>query len=65
MSGCKEDGKKNSEENVRKRARWEETEDEIEIDHLETGEEMVADTLEEVQKRMLDIYEEQICERDL
>ena len=55
---------KGSEENERKRPRWEETEEEIEIEHLGTGEEMVGGTLEEVQK-MLEIYEEDIWAQDL
>ena len=53
--GWKENG---SEEKENKRPRWGEIEDEIEVDHLETGEEMIGETLEEVQKRMLEFYEE-------
>ena len=53
--GWQENG---SEEKENKRPRWGEIEDEIEVDHLETGEEMIGETLEEVQKRMLEFYEE-------
>ena len=49
-----------NEEKERKRLREEEvenqTEVQIEIDHLETGEE--GDTIEEVQRRMWEIYEQ-------
>ena len=62
-----------NEENERKRSRGEVAEtkryprfsEEIEIAHLETGEETVGDTLEEAQRRTLEIYEEEICEQDL
>ena len=53
--GWQEDGREGSEEKGKKRPREEEIEDQIEVDHLETGE--VGDALEEVQRRMLELYE--------
>ena len=51
-----------SEEKGRKRPREEEIEDQIEdqieIDHLETGEESTGDNMEQVQRRMLELYEQ-------
>ena len=56
---------KGSEEKEKKRPREEETEGEIEVKHLETGEGMIGDTLKGVQRRMLEYYEEEMNEQDL
>ena len=60
-----------SEENKKKRPRWEDAEktnnpfpsEDIEMGHREIGEETVGDTLEAVQRRMLGAYSEEMYEQ--